>query len=371
MRRAALLAVVALVATATVATAPAAADPAVDALRDADAYVSLRALGPAAADAEARLAVGAADLAAEGRPVKLAIVLGPVGAPSMRAYVRDLRRELGGGDTLVITAPGRPVVAASTDPPAVVTRRLRESGAARRGDPTERVLVAADAVAPEADGGGGTRTIAAVLALAALGAAWAVAWGLRRERRGQRGELAAARGYLSACLDAVRERTAALGGRTDLDEEARAKIEAARADHADALGKLQAADSTSQIPAVLPPLRSSLTGLAEVAATVGEDLPADRPFDGLCAVDPGHGPATGAADVEGLGRASVCVACADAAARWRRAASARDSHAGRAGALRRDARRRPAPAPRAGCHRGGELTRRPTARGGRAGTRHA
>lgn len=312
--RAAIMLVVVLLAATTVATAPAAADPASDALRDADAYVSTRALGPAAADAEARLAVGADDLAAEGRPVKLAIVLGPVGAPSMRAYARELRRGLGYAGTLVVTAPGRPVVAASPDPPAVVTRRLRESGAARVGDPTERVLVAADAVAPAADRGGGTRTVAAVLALAALGAAWAVAWGLRRERRGQRGELAAARGYLSACLDAVHERAAALGGRVDLDEAARAKVDAARADHADALGRLQAADSTAQIPAVLLPLRSSLARLAEVAATVGEDLPADRPFAGLCAVDPAHGPATGRAEVEGLGQAAVCVACADAAA---------------------------------------------------------
>ena len=74
---------------------------------------------------------------------------------------------------------------------------------------------------------------------------------------------------------------------------------------------------------MLPPLRWALTGLAEVAATVGESLPADRPFDGLCAVDPAHGPGTGRADVEGLGRASVCVACADAAdggARLRRRA---------------------------------------------------
>jgi hypothetical protein len=267
-----------------------AADPALEALRERDAYVSTRVLGVAAAAAEADLAEGAKELNDARRPVKLAIVLGPVGAPSMQAYARELRRELEYDGAVVVTAPGRNVVVAGPEPPAATTQRLRDARVQRIRNPVDKVLTAAAVAAPPAgEPTGGNRAIAGLLALGALGAAWAVAWGLRRERRGKRGELAEARGYLAACVDAARARAGALGSRADLDDEARAKVDAALVHESDALARLRAADSTLDIELVLPPLRAALGELAAAGASAGLDLPADRPFDGLCAVDPAHG----------------------------------------------------------------------------------
>lgn len=293
-----------------------AADPAVEALRERDAYVSPRALGVAAAAAEAQLADGARELNDDRRPVKLAIVLGPVGAPSMQAYARDLRRELEYEGTLVVTAPRRNVVVAGPDPPAVTTQRLRGARVQRIRNPVDKVLTAAAVAAPPpGEATGGTRAIAGLLALGALGAAWAVAWGLRRERKGRRGELAEARGYLATCVDAARARAGALGSRADLGDEARAKVDAALVHESDALARLRAADSAADVELVLPPLRAALHELAEAGASIGLDLPADRPFAGLCAVDPAHGTTDGQAPVEGRGVVPVCADCAALAGR--------------------------------------------------------
>lgn len=307
---------IAVALLAGAATAGAAVDPAVVALRDGDVYASPRALGPDTPEATERLQEAADDLNGTGRPVKLAVVLGPVGAPSMRAYTRDLRRRLGYDGTLAVTSPGRGVVVVGPDPPATVTRRLRAARVASIRDPVDRVITAASAAAPPStdDGGGGPRLIAAFLGIAILGAAWAVAWGLRRERRGRRGELAEARGYLSTVLDATRERAGALGARPDLPDDARAQVDRALVDYANALAALRGADTVTRIEGVLPPTRSALASLADAASAVGERLPADEPFRGLCAVDPAHGPATAHAVVEGRGEAEVCSACASVAA---------------------------------------------------------
>jgi hypothetical protein len=119
-------------------------------------------------------------------------------------------------------------------------------------------------------------------------------------------------------VDAARARAGALGSRADLDDEARAKVDAALVHESDALARLRAADSTLDIELVLPPLRAALGELAAAGASAGLDLPADRPFDGLCAVDPAHGVAEAEAPVEGRGRAPVCADCAAAAARGAR-----------------------------------------------------
>ena len=116
--RLAALALLALLA----ASAPAlATDPAIVALERDDAYVNPRTLGPASAEAEAELAAAAASLNRARQPVKLAIVLGPVGAPGMQAYVRRLRRTLDYEGTLVVTAPGRPVAVAGPLPRGTIT----------------------------------------------------------------------------------------------------------------------------------------------------------------------------------------------------------------------------------------------------------
>jgi hypothetical protein len=129
----------------SLAGAPAAlgADPALGALRAGDAYASPRVLGESALEARAQLAETAARLRAERRPVKLAVVAGPVGSPSMRAYARRLSAELGGTETLVVTAPGRAVVAVGPRPPAQITRALRAERVGRIANPVERVIAAA------------------------------------------------------------------------------------------------------------------------------------------------------------------------------------------------------------------------------------
>src|SRR4029450_7924246 len=111
------------------------ADPAAGVLEEADVYVSPRALGPAAPAAKAELAEAADRFGDAGQPVKLAIVADPAGAPSMLVYAappppvklatpappagapsllvyaRRLAGDVASGETLVVTAPGRPVIA--------------------------------------------------------------------------------------------------------------------------------------------------------------------------------------------------------------------------------------------------------------------
>lgn len=307
---------VALLVLALVWAAPAlAADPAVEVLETEPAYVSPAAYGPGADVAEAELAEVAERLTDEDRPVKLAIVPGPAGAPTMQAYTRRLRRQLGYEGTLVVTAPGRDVAVVGREAPAAVTRRLRAAKVSAIADPVERVTVAAEAGTPPRDeAGSGTRDVMVLLAIAALGAAWAVAWGLRRERREARGDLAEMRGWLDACQAAAKERAAVLTARNDLDDAARSRVSSALADLATSESLLRGADDLAAITEALPPLRSSLAALAEAAATVGVDLPPEDPFRGLCTVDPSHGPARSEAPVDGRGDVPVCSACADGAA---------------------------------------------------------
>ena len=91
------------------------------------------------------------------------------------------------------SAPGRPVVAAGPRTPAEITLALRRSGANRDPDPVDRVIRAAEAAAPPAPAGSWWRGVLGFALLAALGALWAAAWGVRRERRRQRTAIADAR----------------------------------------------------------------------------------------------------------------------------------------------------------------------------------
>ncbi|MGI9538994.1 MAG: hypothetical protein ACR2N6_02460, partial [Miltoncostaeaceae bacterium] len=203
------LALLAMLAGAGVAQA---ADPAVVALEDRDAYVSPRALGPASAAAEAELAAAAAELAERRQPAKLAIVLGPTGSPGMQTYARRLRRQLGYDGTLVVTAPGRGVVAEGPLPRKTIAGRLRRTRANAESNPTERVVLAArTSVPPPLDEDeGGTQAVIALLGLAVLGGGWAVAWGMRRESRDRRRAIGDARAVMQVCLDALRARAIAL-----------------------------------------------------------------------------------------------------------------------------------------------------------------
>jgi hypothetical protein len=287
--------------------------PAVSALTEGDAYVSPRALGPASGEAEAELAQAAAAINADGRDVKLAIVPGPVGAPSMRAYTRRLRRDLDYSGTLAVTAPRRPTIAVGPLPPATITTRLRSPLVVDQPDPVERVIAAGELATPEPDASGATREILLLLGLAVLGAAWAVAWGLRRERRGARAELAEIRGWAVVCLDAIDARADELWGRATVTPRAGAHLESSQSESALARSAVLGADRMSALEEALPGLRRAFDQLELAATDLDEPLDVDDPFEGLCGVDPAHGPASEVAEVKGIeGEEMVCPACAQA-----------------------------------------------------------
>jgi hypothetical protein len=304
-----------LVACAALAAPALAADPALEALRERDAYVPTAAIGESAAVAQAQLRDAAAELAADGRPVKLAIVPGPAGAPSMLAYARRLARELDDDVTLVITAPGGPVVATGPLAPATITRRFRAARVGRIAHPVDRVLAAAALAAPPApDEGNGVREVLTLIGLAVLGGAWASAWGFRRQSRHARERLVERRAAMGVCLDALRARATAFARRSELPGPARARTQAALAAYADAIAALREARRAEDVDALLPRLRTGLGEIAAAAEAVGERLPADDPFAGLCGVDPAHGPATElAATADRPDAIPVCASCRAAA----------------------------------------------------------
>jgi len=300
-------------ALALAAVAPArAADPAPAALEASDVHVSSAALGPASPQARAELRAAAADLADQGRPVKLAIVAGPAGAPSMRVYARRLADALGGGATLVVTAPGRPVIAVGPVAPADITRRLREERVGAIANPVDRVVRAAQLAAPPApeDEGSGSREALILLGLAALGGAWAVAWGARREARRQRDRVFEARAAATVRLDAAGARAAALDDRPGLTPAARAELARAVASHAQAATALREARSIGDVARADGVVSEALGALARAGDAIGADQPAGDAFAGLCGADPAHGPATATAEIDAGGDpVAVCDAC--------------------------------------------------------------
>ncbi|MCU0306448.1 MAG: hypothetical protein MUE51_01515 [Thermoleophilia bacterium] len=294
-----------------------AADPALDALRGSDAYVSTRVLGEAAEEGRARLAAVADELGRSGRPVKLAVVAGPTGAPSMRAYVRRLRQQLGFEGFVVATAPRRQTVAVGPRAPAEITRDLRRAQVGSIRNPVDRVEVAARSAtgpSPEPDGGGAWRGLLALLGLALIGGAWAAAWGVRRERRHQRIALVDARARAAVQLDALAARADALAVRDDLPPAARPDLDRAIASARSVKAELDQARSAADVDLALPELRAGLAAVAEAQGATGDPV-GDDPFWGLCRVDPGHGPAVAEATPAGAGDAvPVCARCAERAA---------------------------------------------------------
>lgn len=310
-------AALAALALAVGAPAAAAADPAPAALDDADVYVSTAALGARAPEAVAALEQTARRLRDAGTPARLAIVQGPAGAPSMRVYARRLARELSEGETLVVTAPGRPVIAVGPRAPADITRRLRAERIGAVDDPVERVARAAALAVPEPldEEAWGTRAVLVMLGLAALGAAWAVAWGARRRAGAEREVVLEARAAAAVRLDAASARAAALAGRDDLPAAARADLQRAIDARDAAAAALQGARSPADVDGASERIAHALADLSRAAASVGEDQPADDPFAGLCGADPAHGPAVGEGPLEGLdGPAPLCADCAARAA---------------------------------------------------------
>jgi len=308
----------ALAALAAVFTAPAfarAADPALEALRERDAYVSPRVAGAAAADREGDLAAAAARLDGLGRPVKLALVVGPVGAPSLPVYVRRLAAQLHYDGTIIVTTRGRAIAAAGPRSTAEMTRALRGERVGRIVDPVARLARAADVAAPPPpDLDAEARHSALVLlTLAVLGGAWAAAIGLGHQGRRTRREITEARGRARVCADALRARTIALARRPDLPQDARSHVEHALGVYADAISALPEMTRLEEVASFAPRIREALDDIAATAATVtGEPAGAD-PFAGLCGIDPAHGVAVTSPEPGG-GR-PLCEACRAAAER--------------------------------------------------------
>ena len=310
------LLVAAILASLAFAAPAVAVDPALAPLQNADAYVSPRTLGPAAADAQARLAAVAAEFSAGRQPVKFAIVAGPVGAPSILVYTRRLRARLDYLGTLVVTAPGRPVAAVGPRPPAAITRRLRALSIGTIANPTDRLIVAARAAVPppQREEGDGLRTLVAFIGLAVIGGGWAVAWGLRREHRQRRRAVSEAKAVMQVCLDALRARAMALARREGLPPDARSRVEAALGSYAQASAMMRSAFTVEDVDRVLLDLRAGLAAVAVAGEAVGEPQPADEPFAGLCGIDPVHGVAEASApSADHPSPIPVCLDCKRAA----------------------------------------------------------
>ena len=300
-----------------------AADPAAVALAQGDAYVSPRVLGTAASAEQAVLAERAAALRAERRPVKLAVVLGPVGAPSLQAYTRRLAQELGFEGTLLVTRRGGGVASVGPRSTAEMTVRLREARVGAIANPAERLATAAGVVAvPLPDVNGSSwRPAATLLLLGLLGGGWAVAMGAGRAGRRERRDLAERRARARVRLDALRAHAIGLAGFPGLPDDERRHVQAALGGYADIVAQAAEARTPDAVEALDARIDEGLDTLAGVASRVGAPHPRGDIFAGLCAVDPGHGGGTADGVVDGRPGARVCPACQEAAATGRRLSS--------------------------------------------------
>lgn len=296
----------------SVVTGLGALDPALDALRSGSAYVSPVVAGAGAADATARLDALASELNRGGRPVKIAVVPGPVGSPSMSAYAARMKRALGFGGLVVAVAPGRTTGAVGARTRAAITRDLRAARVGTIADPVDRAEAAARAAAGPLlapANGDGTRAVLALLGLTLIGGTWAAALGVRRTRSRQR-ELLDNRSALARVrLDAVAARLDALAGRERLGARADDRLDAATRIARRAQGELDQARSADDVPAAEALVNESLRLLMDAEREAGVPT-SDDPFAGLCLVDPAHGPATTTGVLDDSGEAlRICAAC--------------------------------------------------------------
>ena len=150
------------------------------------------------------------------------------------------------------------------------------------------------------------RATVVLLLMAVFGGVIAVAWADRRMGRPDRLRMLDARTQLQVLLDALRARTAILARRDDLDAEARAHVDDVVLTHVLIDSTLARAATAQEVDTLRPQVHKCRVSLETAGATVGLDLPADRPFVGLCSRDPQHGPS-----VSG-GESGVCGDCAAA-----------------------------------------------------------
>ena len=151
------------------------------------------------------------------------------------------------------------------------------------------------------------RETGSLIALGLLGGLWATAWGHRRVQLPERTAMLDARTRVQVRLDALRARTAALA-RRDLPAEARALVDQVVEQEVLVHAVLSRAATAEDVTDVEAEIDDALIGVEEAAAIVGLHMPADEPFRGLCANDPGHGIAT--SYTPGAATPSECGDCA-------------------------------------------------------------
>lgn len=311
------VALLAALLAALALTSPALADPALEALRQGSAYVSPAVGGPGTADDQARLEAVADDLERAGRPVQIAVVAGPAGASSMRAYAAGLRRRLGFQGLVVAVAPDRATGVAGPRTQAAMTRDLRAARVGAITDPVQRADAAARAAAgpPLAPSSSdSTRALLGLLGIALIGGVWAAAFGIRRSQRVRREEMVDRTALARVRLDAIGSRLDVLAVLPEHRARADDRLDAATRVARRAQAELDQATRADDVPAAESLVSEAFALLRDAEREAGIPSP-DSPFEGLCRCDPAHGPASTEAVMrpDDVVRPS-CAACRDKAA---------------------------------------------------------
>lgn len=155
------------------------------------------------------------------------------------------------------------------------------------------------------------RETIALLGISALGGVWAVAWGTKRIERPRRVAMLDARTQMQVHLDALRARTGLLSRRPDLVAEARELLDEVVEQEILIDAVLARAAALDDVHGLWDEVNEAFLRIEEAGEIVGVPLPAHRPFAGLCALDPQHGPAVPDALIDGR---AVCAGCAESAA---------------------------------------------------------
>lgn len=155
------------------------------------------------------------------------------------------------------------------------------------------------------------RETIALLGIGALGGLWAVAWGTKRVERPRRVAMLDARTQMQVHLDALRARTGLLARRPDLPPRARELLDEVVEQEVLIDAVLARAAAPDEVHELWEEVNEAFLRIEEAGELVDVALPANRPFAGLCAIDPQHGPVAPDALIDDR---HVCTACAEAAA---------------------------------------------------------
>ncbi len=286
------------------------------ALREGDVFVSARELGPDVAPTiEDRLQTKVDELRSRGNAVKMAIV-SPLNGDGVFGYAARLRTRIGFEGTLLVTTLNGPVGAAGPKSTRSLQGLFTAANVNANGSATERLMDAAGLAVPGPPSPpSGWRGLVAFIALALVGAAAAVTWGLRREQRRNRIVADHERGALVVGLDALGARLDALAAHHPSPNEAiAAELAESRRLYSEGRAAAQQAGPSFNALEGFTSLYEGVRAAARAADALGEPFPVERPLEGLCSADPAHGAASQVATLaDGTSRVPVCAACHAAA----------------------------------------------------------